>query len=147
MSGVLNFEDLGNATPNFEFMNHGTQGNQRGVVTIRGIGQTSSEINADPGVGVYIDGIYLGRNVALNFDLLDIARIEVLRGPQGTLYGKNTIGGAVSITTEKPSYETSGRVGLIAGDYDRIDANAALNMPLIDEKLAIRIAASSQNRD
>jgi iron complex outermembrane receptor protein len=144
---IVDFQDLGNATPNFEFMNHGTQGNTRGVVTIRGIGQTSGEINADPGVGVYIDGIYLGRNVALNFGLLDIASIEVLRGPQGTLYGKNTIGGAVSITTAKPTYEAWSRINLTAGDYSRKDGNASLNFPLIEDTLAIKLAASTQNRD
>src|SRR3546814_9024017 len=69
---------------------------------IRGIGQNDFAFNLEPGVGVYIDGVYLARNIGANADLLDLQRIEVLKGPQGTLFGRNTMGGAISIVTRDP---------------------------------------------
>jgi iron complex outermembrane receptor protein len=71
-------------------------------VFIRGIGQSDFALTADPGVGIYLDGVYIARSTGSVFDSMDIERIEVVRGPQGTLFGKNTIGGAISVTTTKP---------------------------------------------
>ena len=72
---------------------------------IRGIGANDFAFNIDPGVGVYLDGVYLARSVGANQDLPDVERIEVLKGPQGTLFGRNTIGGAISIVTHDPGKE------------------------------------------
>ena len=85
------------------------------TIFIRGIGQTDFTPNSDPGVGVYVDGVYLARSVGSLLDLIDVQSVEVLRGPQGTLFGKNTIGGALNVTSRPPSEEASGHVEVQIG--------------------------------
>lgn len=86
---------------------------------LRGVGQDESIATSDPAVGTYIDGVYIARQINNNSYLYDVARIEVLRGPQGTLYGRNTSGGAVRVITTKPEDELKGYLDLSYGDYDR----------------------------
>lgn len=100
------------------------------AASIRGIGSNDFAFNIDPGVGVYIDGVYLARSVGANQDLLDIERIEVLKGPQGTLFGRNTIGGAVSVVTQAPAKELSGRGDLTIGSYNLMQARGTINLPI-----------------
>jgi iron complex outermembrane recepter protein len=102
------------------------------AASIRGIGSNDFAFNIDPGVGVYLDGVYLARSVGANQDLLDIERIEVLKGPQGTLFGRNTIGGAVSVVTSDPKKEFGGKVDLTYGRYDLLQARGSINIPLSD---------------
>ena len=102
------------------------------AASIRGIGSNDFAFNIDPGVGVYLDGVYLARSVGANQDLLDIARIEVLKGPQGTLFGRNTIGGAVSVVTTDPGKEFGGRADLTYGRFDFMQARGSVNIPLSD---------------
>jgi iron complex outermembrane receptor protein len=85
-----------------------------------------------PAVGLYVDGVYIARSLGAVLDLLDVERVEVLRGPQGTLFGRNTIGGAVSLTSQKPDAGLGGRATLIYGDDNRIEAKGMLNVPLTD---------------
>jgi iron complex outermembrane recepter protein len=102
------------------------------TVFIRGIGQNNVELSVDPGVGIYVDGVYLSRSIGQALDLIDIERIEVLRGPQGTLFGRNTIGGAINISTRRPGDEVSGSVSAQTGtDFDTI-LKAYVNGPLSD---------------
>lgn len=101
-------------------------------VFIRGIGQLEFTFNADPGVGTYVDGVYLSRSIGGLVHLLDVERIEVLRGPQGTLFGKNTTGGAVNITTKKPANEFGGKAGIYLGRFDRVEGYASVNFPISD---------------
>lgn len=100
------------------------------VVYIRGVGQIDSLAFADPGVGIYVDDVYLGRAQGAFLDVFDAERIEVLRGPQGTLYGRNTIAGAVKFVSRPPGPETELRGELTAGNYRRRDARFMINAPL-----------------
>lgn len=115
-------------------------------VFIRGVGQTDFVFTTDPGVGIYLDGIYIARSVGGVLDLLDIERVEVLRGPQGTLFGRNTIGGAINVTTKKPNDEFSGEVEAIYGQFDRTDILATVNVPLTDN-LYSRFSGSFRRQD
>ena len=102
------------------------------AASIRGIGASDFAFNIDPAVGVYIDGVYLARSVGANQDLLDVERIEILKGPQGTLFGRNTIGGAVSIVTRDPGKEFSVRGDLTVGRFDLFQARASIDLPLAE---------------
>lgn len=115
---------------------------------IRGLGSTFGLTNdgIDPGVGFYVDGVYYARPAATTLDFIDIERIEVLRGPQGTLFGKNTTAGAFSITTRKPSFTTGGNFELSFGNYGYIQAKGTLTGPL-SKKLAARLSFSGTQRD
>ena len=113
---------------------------------IRGIGLQDHLITTDPGVGVYVDGIYLGRQVGQNWNLTNIERVEVLRGPQGTLYGRNSIGGAINIITQKPGDETGGKMSLTAGSRGRLNGDVYTNMRLTDQ-FAISLSVAYQHRD
>src|SRR5690606_22160483 len=93
---------VAHSTPNFSFGEQAQAGASAGVVFIRGVGQKDTLSTFDPGVGIYVDGVYLGRMNANDLDTMDVERLEVLRGPQGTLFGKNTNGGAVNIVTRRP---------------------------------------------
>lgn len=146
---VIAMADLGGFVPNVSmYAGAGGSGGGANLSTfIRGVGQSEFLFTVDPGVGVYVDGIYYPRSVGSTFDLLDVERVEVLRGPQGTLFGKNTIGGAVSVTSSKPSGRTDGFVELTYGQFNRIDLRGAFEAPLVEDKLAMKVAASTQNRD
>ncbi|WP_202131564.1 TonB-dependent receptor [Aurantiacibacter rhizosphaerae] len=99
---------------------------------IRGIGSDDFAFNIDPGVGIYVDGVYLARSVGANQDLLDVERIEILKGPQGTLFGRNTIGGAISIVTRDPADEFRFRGDVTVGSYNRMQARGSMDIPLSD---------------
>ena len=102
--GLNNLHALSNLTPNVNLDSRAPFSGDSSVLSasIRGIGQDDFAFNLDPGVGVYLDGVYLARTIGANQNLLDVDRIEILKGPQGTLFGRNTIGGAVNIVTHTP---------------------------------------------
>jgi iron complex outermembrane recepter protein len=114
---------------------------------VRGVGQIDNSVTVDPGVGVYVDEVYLSRIQGASFDLFDIERIEVLRGPQGTLWGKNTIGGAISIVTRDPTPgEWSGRGRLLYGSRERMEGFATFNIPMGDRgAMSVTGLVRSQN--
>ena len=116
---------------------------------IRGLGSPFGLTNdgIEQGVGIYIDQVYNGRIAAATLDFLDVERLEVLRGPQGTLYGKNTTAGAINITTRPPSFTPEGRVELTFGNYDFVQTKGSVSGPLVEDKVAIRVAASVTSRD
>jgi iron complex outermembrane recepter protein len=115
-------------------------------VTIRGIGTTGSTF-LEPSVGTFVDGVYLNRSGLAVSDLVDIERIEVLQGPQGTLYGKNTNAGAISITTRSPNFEeTEGHLEATAGNYSMQRITGSLSGPISDN-LAYRVAGNYHERD
>ncbi len=120
--------------------------NQVLSASIRGIGQDDFAINLDPGVGVYVDGIYYARTIGANANLLDVDRVEILKGPQGTLFGRNTIGGAISIVTRNPGDTYEARGDISTGSYNRHDFEATADIP-INDALSSTITFSSLNRD
>jgi len=113
--------------------------------TIRGIGSDDFAFNIDPGVGIYLDGVYLARTVGANQDLPDVERIEVLKGPQGTLFGRNTIGGAISIVTHNPGDKFAVAGDVTAGSYGLVRVRGTIDVPLTDS-LSSSITFSSTNR-
>ena len=116
------------------------------VSYIRGVGQSDFAFNFEPGVGIYVDGVYLARNVGANADLLDVQRIEVLKGPQGTLFGRNSIGGAISIVSKKPTDEFDAKIEMTTGRFSRLDVRGVISGPITDN-LNASLAFSSKNRD
>lgn len=140
-----NVNDAIGFAPNVAVTTGPTGGNFGGFF-IRGVGQLDNSIALDPGVGVYVDDIYIARLQASSVDLLDLERLEVLRGPQGTLFGRNTIGGAISLVTISPDFnDTSVRVRGITGSRDRYELSAALNVPLA-ENAAVRATGFTRNQ-
>ena len=116
--------------------------------SIRGIGsQTTDDVTTDSAVGFFIDDVFMARGGAKNSALFDVQRIEVLRGPQGTLYGRNTMAGAINVITNDPSENFEGRLMLETGDYNLFNAKGVVNMPLIKDRLFARVVLSSENRD
>ncbi|MEO0998838.1 MAG: TonB-dependent receptor plug domain-containing protein, partial [Pseudomonadota bacterium] len=116
------------------------------VVFLRGIGNTDFSLTTDPGVGTYVDGVYMSRSAGGVLDVLDVERIEVLRGPQGTLFGRNTIGGAINITSRRPGDELGGSLTATVGNFSRADLRAVVDVPVSDT-LRTTLALSRKTRD
>ena len=132
--GIQRVDEIAGLTPNMSFDNINTNGGggNSAAVFLRGVGQRDFLPSADPGVGIYVDGVYFARSIGSVLDIIDIDRIEVLRGPQGTLFGRNTTGGAIAIHTQKPHEEFEGKVRVRVGIDDRIDVLGKVNVPLGD---------------
>lgn len=132
--GITTLNDIQTVTPNLTFYSYTTEGasTNNANLYIRGVGQADFAPTADPGVGLYVDGVYYGRSVGSVLDLIDLERVEVLRGPQGTLFGRNTIGGAVSIHTKKPHEEFEGSFETTVGTDSKFDNKLSVNVPLTD---------------
>lgn len=135
-------------TPNLEWDTAWLGSPNFGSLYIRGVGQSANfqERSTDPAVGLYVDGVYIGRALGSIMGILDIDQVEVLRGPQGTLFGKNATGGAVTVTTARPADSFSAWADVTTGSYDRADLRFVVNAPVSDQVLT-RIAASSLNLD
>ncbi|MEO5773741.1 MAG: TonB-dependent receptor [Sphingomicrobium sp.] len=141
-------QDLERVTPSLQFKPAGQlSGNtSSAVVFIRGVGQVDPTSAVDPGVGIYLDEVYLGRAVGGSIDFGDIASVEVLRGPQGTLFGRNTIGGAILVRTRQPVMgELSGRGRFRVGTDNLFEGFAALNVPL-GKTMAARVSGGFRKR-
>lgn len=131
---VDNVGQVASFTPNLSFdTSSAISGTKSSAsVFIRGVGQTDFVLSTDPGVGIYLDGVYISRSIGSVLDVVDVERIEVLRGPQGTLFGRNTIGGAISVTSKDPQPTFGGSASISTGSFNRFRAQAKLNIPLGD---------------
>ena len=137
---IDNVGSLQNAVPGLTIV-PGRGSTNNAQVSLRGVGQMSQTLQFDPGVGIYVDDVYLARSQSSLLDLYGVSRVEVLRGPQGTLYGRNTIGGAIKIISERPDPSDSfGEVKLRTGSYGLLDAGASANIALAEDRAAIRVS-------
>ena len=147
----LNIKDLGDLdaqVPNLTV--YAARGSTSTVTAyIRGVGQADPLWGVDPGVGIYLDDVYIARPQGALLDVFDVERIEVLRGPQGTLYGKNTIGGAIKYISRGLPQETTGFASVTVGNYNQLDVKAALGGEIggKDSGLRGRVSVASMNRD
>ncbi|RJY10041.1 TonB-dependent receptor [Aurantiacibacter aquimixticola] len=143
---IADTNDLQNQIPNV-VISTGTGTANSARIFFRGIGEDESRGAIDPAVGIYIDNVYLGRTVGSLIDLVDVEQIEVLRGPQGTLYGRNTNGGAIKISSVRPQLLENSLAGEFSyGNYDRWSARASANVALGDES-AVRLSFLQRERD
>lgn len=145
---ALDLQDLSTQVPNFVFAQNVNQGFSS--MSIRGIYSRAdpSFIGFDQSVGVYVDGVYHSRQFNANAGMGDIERVEVLRGPQGTLFGRNTISGAVNITSKKPDVtEMQGQLFAETGNYGLVHGRGSISIPLISDKLAIKLFGEYLERD
>lgn len=116
-------------------------------ISIRGIGQDDYNLALEPGVGMYLDDVYYSTLFGAVLDLLDLDRVEILRGPQGTLAGRNSIGGAVRLVTKKPTGDGGSYVEATYGTDDRVDLRGSSEFTLVSDKLFARVAGSSKHQD
>ena len=144
--GITNLVDIGKFVPNLNVTQFSAGHTSSVNPFIRGIGLQDHLITTDPGVSVYVDGVYLGRQVGQNWSLSNIERIEVLRGPQGTLYGRNSIGGAINLITKTPGAEPGARVGLEFGSRGRMNGDFYGDTVLSDT-IALSFNGGFKNRD
>lgn len=136
--GINKTEDLTKVVPSLDIKQANGQGNVN--VTLRGVGLNDYSSTTSPTVGVYVDEVFLGYTGMLSFGLFDVERVEVLKGPQGTLYGRNTTGGAITFATAKPiNDDTSGYLDVALENYQTTDVRGAVNFSLTDN-LAVRFA-------
>jgi iron complex outermembrane receptor protein len=144
-AGAFNVNRVKELIPTVQFYSSNPRNS---AVTIRGIGSPFGLTNdgIEPGVGLYIDGVFYARPAAATLDFLDVAQVEVLRGPQGTLFGKNTTAGAINVTSKRPNFTPETNVELAYGSFDFVQAKASLSGPLT-EKVAGRISFSGTGRD
>jgi len=142
-----NLTDIANSAPNVTMFEPSAAFGKTNAAFIRGIGEGDFNLAAsEPGVGVYIDDVYFATSLGSAFDLYDLDRVEVLRGPQGTLQGKNSIGGAINLVSKKPTGDGTGYVDVTLGDFSRRDFKAAYDMTVTDG-LFLRVSGFEQYRN
>jgi iron complex outermembrane recepter protein len=149
-ASVQRLSDLGQVTPNLLYGQKVQSGSSAGLIYIRGIGQQDTNVAFSPGVGVYVDGVYLGRAQATDLEMADVERVEVLYGPQGTLFGKNSNGGAINVVTKRPDlFATSPRATVEAqsGAFGRLDVRGAVNLPLAANRAALQVSGAGWRQD
>lgn len=145
---IVSLADVSQAAPNVQLFENNAAYGKTMAAFIRGIGQGDFAFaSAEPGVGIYIDDVYFSSTFGSMFDLLDIDRTEVLRGPQGTLFGKNSIGGAIRIISKKPTGDGSGFGEVTLGDYRRREVRAGFDLPVIKDYLFLRVSGMSKSRE
>lgn len=139
--------DVAQSTPNV-VMTQGTGGfGATNFAFIRGIGQPDFSFAFEPRVGFYIDDVYYATTFGSIFDLLDVDRVEIERGPQGVLNGRNSVGGAIRLFSQQPQGTNSGYMEMTGGDFDRVDVKGAYDMALIPDKVFVRFSAGEEHRD
>jgi iron complex outermembrane receptor protein len=147
--GITDVHALTNLTPGVNLDAGSPFSGDRSVLSasIRGIGQDDFAFNLNPGVGVYLDGVFLARTIGANVNLLDVDRVEILKGPQGTLFGANTIGGAISIVTHTPGNDMRIIAEATGGRFNRRDVSFTADIPLIKDTLLTSVTVATQHAD
>lgn len=142
--GITNVESLVTSVPGMHFSQSGSDSR----ITVRGIGTEQTTSTGDPGVAFHIDGVYQSRASAGSALFYDLERVEVLRGPQGTLYGRNATGGSINLISKRPNEELEGKLELQVGSYNQKRVRGVFNTPLMDdESLMLRISGQQETRD
>ena len=146
--GISDISEIADFTPNMMFDTTAiiSGSSSAAVIFIRGIGQSNFQVTNDPGVGTYVDGVYVSSAIGGVLDVIDVENIEVLRGPQGTLFGRNTIGGAINITSQKPSAEEGGSLEFTLGNLDKIAVRGTWDQPF-SENLLTKWTVGYKRRD
>lgn len=144
-TGAFNINRLAQLQPSVQFISSNPRNS---AINIRGLGAPFGLTNdgIEQGVGLYIDQVYFGRIAAATLDFVDVEQVEILRGPQGTLYGKNTTAGAVNVTTRKPSFDPEARGELSYGNLDFVQGKVSVSGPIVANTLAARISLSYSDR-
>lgn len=145
-TGAYNVAQISQVAPSVQLLSSNPRNT---AITIRGLGASYGLANdgLEQGVGIYVDQVYYGRPAAATLDFVDLEQIEILRGPQGTLFGKNTTAGALNITTQAPSFTPEALAELSVGDHNFLQAKASLSGPLIGDTLAGRLSFVWTQRD
>ena len=145
---IFSTAQLDDITPNLQFTNMTTLAgnNNSSVIVIRGVGQIDPTSSVDPGVGLYIDDVYMGQSIGATMDFRDIRTVEVLRGPQGTLFGKNSVGGAILLATVEPGDEFGGEIRVGTGTDSLADVFAAVDVPF-SETVKSRFSFGMRKQD
>ncbi len=138
--------DLAPSTPNVSITPVATFSNSASIY-MRGLGGQDIESTVESPVGISIDGVFVTRPVATMLDTFDLERIEILRGPQGTSFGKNSLAGGIAAHTKNPGRELSARAEITMGNYGRLDARASLDVPIIQDVLAARLVVNKETYD
>jgi len=144
--GATDTNDIDMFVPNAVIQPLGAGWGSTMAAFIRGIGLNDNILSYEPGVPIYVDDVYLGRNQGAILDLLDLDRVEVLRGPQGALFGKNAIGGAVRLISKKPEGD-GGNISVTVGERNRLNVRGMLDVAIIPDVLLARFAGSSKTQD
>jgi iron complex outermembrane receptor protein len=145
--GMTSLADIGKVAPNVNISSTGAVQGPSAAIYIRGVGQYDSNLGYEPGVGVYVDDVYHGALNGNFIDLLDLERVEVLRGPQGTLSGRNSIGGAIKLYARTPKGDNSGYAEATIGEDNKAVLRAAFDIPLLKDVLFLRVSGMSSRQD
>jgi iron complex outermembrane receptor protein len=145
--GFTNSSDFALAVPNASFRPAQAAFGKTQTAYIRGIGQNDFNFAFEPGVGIYVDDVYYPTTMSSQFDLMDLDRVEVLRGPQGTLFGRGSIGGAVRYISKQPTGDNTGYIEGTVGEFHRVDLKAGYDIALIPDKLFARITGLARRED
>jgi iron complex outermembrane recepter protein len=145
--GFTNMSEMGRAVPNAYFRQGASPWGRSNQVFIRGVGQGDFQFTQEPRTATYIDDVYYASVFGSVFDLLDLQQVEVLRGPQGTLFGRNAMGGAIRIVSKKPEGGGTGNLEATFGDFDRVDLRGSFDQTLVEDKLFLRVSGVSKHRD
>lgn len=147
LRSIDNIEDIGQVIPNAYFRRNVSNFGPNNTIGLRGLNQVDFSYSFEPTVGLYVDDMYHSTVTGSDMDLIDLERVEVLRGPQGTLFGKNSLGGSIRMISKLPQGDNSGTVQVTFGDYDRLDIKAVGDIALVEDKLFARIVGVTKERE